>query len=78
VKSNSIVLFEEKHVRRVWDEKAEKWWFSVVDAVAILTDSDNPRHYWTVLKSRISGESNETVTNCERLKLLAADGKSKK
>ena len=73
--SKGIVLFEEKHVRRVWDEEAEKWYFSVVDVVAVLTDSDNPRHYWTVLKSRAREEGNETLTNCDRLKMLAADGK---
>ena len=73
--SKNIVLFEEKHVRRVWDENAEKWFFSVVDVVSVLTDSSNPRHYWTVLKSRLKNEGSETVTNCERLRMLAVDGK---
>jgi hypothetical protein len=72
---DKIQLFESRKVRSVWDEKSEKWWFSVIDIVAILTESDNPRHYWTVLKSRLQAEGNETVTNCDRLKMYAPDGK---
>jgi hypothetical protein len=72
---NSIKLFEEKQVRAVWDEQAEKWWFSVIDVIAILTESENPRHYWTVLKGRLKNEGNETVTNCDRLKMRSPDGK---
>jgi hypothetical protein len=68
-------LFEERQVRAAWDEQAEKWWFSVIDIIAILTESENPRHYWTVLKGRLKNEGNETVTNCERLKMLSPDGK---
>jgi hypothetical protein len=72
---NKIKLFEGKQVRTVWDEQAEKWWFSVIDVIAILTESENPRHYWTVLKGRLKDEGNETVTNCERLKMRSPDGK---
>lgn len=75
VKKNSIKLFGEEKVRAVWDEKKEKWFFSVVDIVAILTESPNPHTYWRVLKKRLKDEGNETVTNCNALKMLAADGK---
>lgn len=75
VKKNSIKLFGEEKVRAVWDEKKEKWFFSVVDIVAILTESPNPQTYWRVLKKRLKDEGNETVTNCNALKMLAADGK---
>ena len=68
-------IFGERKIRSVWDDKAEKWYFSVVDVVAVLTDSDNPRNYWKVLKSRLKKEGNQTVTNCNQLKLLAEDGK---
>ncbi len=71
----AIQLFEQHKVRTVWDDKAEKWYFSVVDVVGVLTDSPGPRNYWKVLKNRLIKEGNETVTNCNRLKLLAADGK---
>ena len=76
-KKNSIRIFEEKKVRAVWDDEKEKWWFSVIDIIAVLTESENPRHYWTVLKGRLKNEGNETVTNCERLKMLAIDGKKR-
>lgn len=75
VKKNSIKLFGEEKVRAVWDEKKEKWFFSVVDIVAILTESPNPQTYWRVLKKRLKDEGNETVTNCNGLKMRAADGK---
>jgi hypothetical protein len=71
-----LAVFEQKKIRKVWDEKAEKWWFSVVDVVEALTDSDNPQVYWRVLKKRLSDEgSSETVTNCNGLKMRAPDGK---
>ena len=70
-----IQLFEEKKVRTVWDDQAEKWYFSVVDVCAVLTDSENPQTYWRVLKNRLKKEGNETVTNCNGLKMRAADGK---
>ena len=71
----SIQLFEERNVRTIWDDVQEKWYFSVVDVIAILTDSPTPRNYWKVLKNRLKKEGNESVTNCNQLKLLAADGK---
>lgn len=74
-KDNSIKLFEEKTLRTQWDAEKEKWYFSIIDVIAVLTDSENPRHYWTVLKGRLKNEGNETVTNCERLKMIAPDGK---
>jgi hypothetical protein len=75
--NNKIKLFEERQVRAVWDENAEKWWFSVVDVIAILTDSEYQpaRKYWKVLKGRLAAEGNETVTNCYQLKMEAPDGK---
>ena len=68
-------IFGERKIRTVWDDKAEKWYFSVVDVIAVLTDSENPRNYWKVLKNRLKKEGNQTVTNCNQLKLLAEDGK---
>jgi hypothetical protein len=75
--NNKIKLFEERQVRAVWDEEAEKWWFSVVDIVAVMTDSEYQpaRKYWKVLKGRLAAEGNESVTNCYQLKMKAADGK---
>ena len=67
--------FENKKVRTAWNPDEEKYYISVVDIVEILTESSNPRHYWNVLKSRLKEEGNETVTNCDQLKLLAQDGK---
>lgn len=64
-----------KKVRTVWNPDEEKYYISVVDIVEILTESSDPRHYWNVLKSRLKEEENETVTNCDQLKLLAKDGK---
>jgi len=74
---NKIKIFEEKQVRAVWDEEAEKYWFSVVDVCAVLTDSDyqTARKYWKVLKGRVEAEGNELVTNCYQLKMQAPDGK---
>jgi len=74
-KETSIKLFEEKKVRTIWDEKKEEWYFSVVDVVGVLTDSPTPRKYWSVLKTRLKQEGNETATNCSQLKLLMSDGK---
>jgi hypothetical protein len=71
----SIQVFEEKKVRTVWDEETEEWYFSIVDVVAILTESPNPRKYWSVLKSRLKQEGSELTTNCSQLKLAAPDGK---
>lgn len=75
VKQNAIKVFEEKKVRTVWDSEREEWYFSIVDVVAVLTDSDNPRKYWSVLKTRMKKEGSETATNCSQLKLPAEDGK---
>ena len=70
-KKEIIKVFEERKVRTVWDDKEEKWYFSIVDVVAVLTDSKNPQTYWRVLKNRLKKEGNETVTNCHTLKLRA-------
>ena len=73
-----LMKFENKQVRSHWDADQEKWYFSVVDVIAVLTDSTNyqtARNYWKVLKNRLNNEGNETVTNCNRLKMCAADGK---
>jgi hypothetical protein len=72
---NKIRLFGEKQVRAVWDEDAEKWWFSVVDVVSVLTDSDNPRRYWSDLKRRLKAEGSQLYENIVQLKLEASDGK---
>ena len=77
-KQESIKLFEEKKVRTVWDDEQEKWYFSVVDVVGVLTESKDfltSRKYWNKLKQRLNAEGFETVTNCHQLKLRAADGK---
>lgn len=74
-KKETIKLFEEKKVRTVWDDETEEWYFSIVDIIGILTDSEDPRNYWKVLKNRLKKEGNETVTNCNQLKMLATDGK---
>lgn len=71
----AIKLFDSKRIRTVWDEEQEKWFFSIVDVIAVLTESANPRTYWKVLKNRLAKEGNESVTNCNQLKLQAADGK---
>lgn len=75
VNKNSIKLFGGDKIRAVWDDEQEKWYFSVVDVVAVLTESPNPQTYWRVLKKRLKDEGNETVTNCNGLKMPAADGK---
>jgi hypothetical protein len=74
-KENALKIFEQKQVRTHWDEEKEKWYFAIVDVIAILTDSDNPQVYWRVLKKRLLAEGNETVTNCNGLKMEAPDGK---
>ena len=77
VKQNAIKVFEEKKVRTLWDSETEEWYFSIVDVVAVLTDSDyqTARNYWKVLKNRLKKEGNESVTNCNQLKMLSSDGK---
>jgi hypothetical protein len=77
-KETAIKLFEQKEVRSLWSDEDEKWYFSIIDIISILTDQpthQGARNYWKVLKSRLVKEGNETVTNCNRLKLLAEDGK---
>ena len=74
---NNIKLFESKHIRSVWDDKAQRWLFAVVDVVAALTESRNPQVYWRVLKKRLLTEGNESVTSCNALKMTAADGKQR-
>lgn len=71
----TIKLFEGKQVRYVWDEEQQKYFFSIVDVIQVLTDSDNPRKYWSVLKTRLKQEGSEMATNCSQLKMQAADGK---
>ena len=72
---DEIKLYENKEIRSVWDEEKEEWYFSVVDVVSVLTESKDPQVYWRVLKKRLKDEGNETVTNCNALKMKAADGK---
>jgi hypothetical protein len=72
---NEIKIFEEKKVRTLWDAEEEKWYMAIVDVVAALTESPNPQVYWRVLKKRLKDEGNETVTNCNALKMPAPDGK---
>ena len=74
-KQTDIKIFEEKKVRTLWDAEDEKWYLSIVDVIAVLTDSPNPQVYWRVLKKRLKDEGNETVTNCNALKMPAPDGK---
>lgn len=74
---SAIILFEEKQVRRAWDNDLQKWFFAIVDVVAVLTDSTNPQVYWRVLKKRLTDEGSQTVTNCNALKLTAPDGKQR-
>ncbi len=76
-KEKAIKLFQDKKVRVEWDSEQEKWYFSIVDVVAVLTENEyqGARNYWKVLKHRLKKEGNETVTNCNRLKMLAPDGK---
>ncbi len=74
-KNLAIKLFNQNQIRTHWDDEQECWYFSVVDVIAVLTESNNPQIYWRVLKKRLIDEGNETVTNCNALKMQAADGK---
>ena len=74
-KKESLIVFEERKVRTVWDDEKEKWYFSIVDVVSVLTDSVDATAYWRKLKQRLKEEGNETVTNCHGLKMKATDGK---
>ena len=80
-KKQAIQLFQERKVRTVWDDQEEKWYFSIVDVCGVLTDSKDAltaRKYWNKLKQRLKDEGNQTVTNCNQLKLRAADGKMRR
>jgi len=73
--SKNVAIFQESKIRRHWDEDKELWHFSIIDVIAVLTKSANPRKYWSVLKTRLKKEGSEVATNCSQLKLLASDGK---
>lgn len=72
---NEIKLFEGRQIRSAWDNEKEEWYFSIIDILGVLTESDNPRKYWSVLKTRLKKEGNKLATNCSQLKMEAADGK---
>lgn len=74
-KENAIQLFGDRKVRSIWDSEAEKWYISIVDVIAVLTESPEPRKYWSVLKTRLKQEGSELATNCSQLKMQSADGK---
>ena len=74
-KETAIKLFNDRKIRTHWDEEQEKWYFSIVDVVGVLTDSSNPRKYWSVLKTRLKAEESELATNCSQLKMQSSDGK---
>ncbi len=76
--SEAVKVFEQRNIRSLWDDEAETWFFSVVDVVGVLTDSPNPRKYWSVLKGRLKKEGSELTTNCSQLKMTASDGKKYK
>jgi hypothetical protein len=74
-KDTKIKLFNDRQIRTIWDDDQEKWFFSIVDVVGILTESPNPRKYWSVLKTRLKKEGSQLATNCSQLKMLSSDGK---
>jgi len=74
-KQDAIKLFEDKKVRAIWDGEQEKWYFSVIDVVEVLTESQNPRKYCSVLKTRLKAEGSQLATNCSQLKMQSVDGK---
>jgi hypothetical protein len=74
-KDTAIKLFNDMQIRTVWDDTNEKWYFSIVDVVGVLTDSPKPNNYWKVLKHRLAKEGSELVTNCNQLKMQSLDGK---
>ncbi|MBA1336235.1 MAG: hypothetical protein HPY66_2480 [Firmicutes bacterium] len=79
-KENTIKLFEDKRVRVLWDEKHEKWYFSIVDVIGVLTDQSTKRgatFYWSKLKQRLKEEGSELLTNCQQLKMVSEDGKKR-
>ena len=72
---NALQIFESKKIRTIWDDEQEKWYFSIVDVIEVLTESPNARKYWSVLKTRLKKEGSELATNCSQLKMVAAHGK---
>jgi hypothetical protein len=74
-RKDALKLFEDKKVRSIWDGEQEKWFLSLVDIIEILTDSPNPRKYWSVLKTRLKKDGSQLATNCSQLKMQSADGK---
>ena len=74
-KENAIKLFQDQRVRVHWDNESEKWFFSIIDIIGVLTESPNPRKYWSVLKTRLKKEGSELATNCSQLKMQSSDGK---
>ena len=74
-KDTAIRLFNDKQIRTHWDDEQEKWFFSIVDVVAVLTESENANNYWKVLKNRLKKEGSQLVTNCNQLKMQSSDGK---
>ena len=74
---SKIRLYDNQPIRTAWDEENEEWFFAIVDVIAVLTESPNPQTYWRVIKKRLKDEGNESVTNCNALKLRAADGKKR-
>jgi hypothetical protein len=77
-KQESLRIFDERNIRSLWDDEQEEWYFSIIDVVAVLTDSINPTGYWRKLKERLKKEGNQSVTNCHALKMRAQDGKMRK
>jgi cell filamentation protein len=71
----SIRFFDNREVRAIWDDTQNKWWFSMVDIIAAITESTNPRKYWSVMKTRLKKEGDQLTTKCSQLKLISADGK---
>ena len=74
-KNTAIKLFDQKQIRSLWNEEQEKWFFSIVDVIGVLSESENPNNYWKVLKNRLKKEGSELVTNCNQLKMQSKDGK---
>lgn len=74
-KKDAIKIFEDRKIRIVWDDKTEKWYFSIVDVITVLTESDNPCRYWSDLKRKLSKEGSQLYANIVQLKLLSSDGK---
>ncbi|MCY7328746.1 MAG: hypothetical protein LH618_09375 [Saprospiraceae bacterium] len=72
---NAIQVFEERQVRSLWDAEQEQWYISIIDVIAVLTESPNPRKYWSVLKTRLKAEGSQLATNCSQLKMQSSDGK---